>query len=487
MDCICCGFGATILLYMILNSGASRAGPTTSSDPLRAETNRLEQQVLEGQANLVELRNTFDAVRQDSVTTAGPVHAPHRRGEAVAGGAGHLRGARRSRSASTSTSCRPTCARWRRGPSGSPAGLQSREVPGRQGALLRRRRRPPVPDRPQGRRQAHPVPGGRARPACSRTRSSTRCAGASCPRPTAIRADKWRRAVRAVDWLTTQIPRDVAVPDLRVRHRRRAPSCPGPKGRGWRRATGTSLDRAVVNLRGTAPQGGTSLESAFAAAAALQPAARQHPPPHRRPAHPGPAPRPAAAHGLRQGAPAALRARHRRRCPGGVPVNTLLFPMEGDPMAAPAFWKLAMATRRLVHDSVAGLAVKRAAARPRPLQPVVPRLHLLRLRGHHPAPHPHPHERAAGHRGRRSEDLAGPHRPAGARALRDPRRDDAAGARAAWASASSSPPSGWRWPGCRATSSSLRGRVQGQPRAVAGAGHHGRAACSPPSSSSPRR
>ena len=31
--------------------------------------------------------------------------------------------------------------------------------------------------------------------------------------------------------------------------------------------------------------------------------------------------------------------------PRGVPVNTVLFPMEGDPMAAAAFWKLAMATR----------------------------------------------------------------------------------------------------------------------------------------------
>ena len=31
--------------------------------------------------------------------------------------------------------------------------------------------------------------------------------------------------------------------------------------------------------------------------------------------------------------------------PRGVPVNTILFPMEGAPMAASAYWKLAMATR----------------------------------------------------------------------------------------------------------------------------------------------
>ena len=28
----------------------------------------------------------------------------------------------------------------------------------------------------------------------------------------------------------------------------------------------------------------------------------------------------------------------------GIPVNVLLFPMEGDPMASSAFWRLAMAT-----------------------------------------------------------------------------------------------------------------------------------------------
>ena len=34
-----------------------------------------------------------------------------------------------------------------------------------------------------------------------------------------------------------------------------------------------------------------------------------------------------------------------RRIPGGVPINTLLFPMEGDPLAAGAFWQLAVSTK----------------------------------------------------------------------------------------------------------------------------------------------
>src|SRR4051812_47766030 len=70
MDCICCGFGATILLYMILNSGASRRADT-ALDPLRAETNRLEQEVLDGQATPAEPPNPLDVGGQAAATTAG--------------------------------------------------------------------------------------------------------------------------------------------------------------------------------------------------------------------------------------------------------------------------------------------------------------------------------------------------------------------------------------------------------------------------------
>jgi hypothetical protein len=34
-----------------------------------------------------------------------------------------------------------------------------------------------------------------------------------------------------------------------------------------------------------------------------------------------------------------------KRLPAGLPVNTILFPMEGDPMAASEFWRLAVDTR----------------------------------------------------------------------------------------------------------------------------------------------
>jgi hypothetical protein len=34
-----------------------------------------------------------------------------------------------------------------------------------------------------------------------------------------------------------------------------------------------------------------------------------------------------------------------RRLPSGIPVNIILFPMEGDPLAASAYWRLAKTTK----------------------------------------------------------------------------------------------------------------------------------------------
>jgi hypothetical protein len=145
-----------------------------------------------------------------------------------------------------------------------------------------------------------------------------------------------------VDWLTTQIPRDaqfqIYVFDVRSRA-----VLPGTEGTWLDARDGKSLSQAVARLRGLGPQGGTSLEAAFAAAAAL------NPPPDNillltdgLPTQGVVAPRGRTVSGRER---LRLFDRSLRALPRGVPVNVLLYPMEGDPMAAPAFWKLAMATR----------------------------------------------------------------------------------------------------------------------------------------------
>src|ERR1700755_2397504 len=59
LDCICCGFGAVILFYTIVTAQAGAQG-TRSTDALKAEVNRLEEQVQSGSQNLVVLHNQIE-------------------------------------------------------------------------------------------------------------------------------------------------------------------------------------------------------------------------------------------------------------------------------------------------------------------------------------------------------------------------------------------------------------------------------------------
>ena len=54
LDVICCGFGAVILFYTIISaqSGIER---TRKAEDLAAEVSRLEEEVIRGARNLVEL------------------------------------------------------------------------------------------------------------------------------------------------------------------------------------------------------------------------------------------------------------------------------------------------------------------------------------------------------------------------------------------------------------------------------------------------
>lgn len=64
LDCMSCGFGAVILFFMIINSQASR---DTEQPPeeLMAETSRLEYEVLEGRKDLVLARNTMEELEDE--------------------------------------------------------------------------------------------------------------------------------------------------------------------------------------------------------------------------------------------------------------------------------------------------------------------------------------------------------------------------------------------------------------------------------------
>jgi hypothetical protein len=150
-------------------------------------------------------------------------------------------------------------------------------------------------------------------------------------------APKWRRAVDTVDWITAHLRSDGSF-QLYTFGTRAQPVLPGSAGTWIPNADGRKVDEAVQVLRTHAPAGGTSLDAAFGAFGSLSPAPDSVfllvdglPTQGRRP-------RTGVVDGeerldLYQSAMKRLRR--------GIPVNVILFPMQGDPDAATAYWLLA--------------------------------------------------------------------------------------------------------------------------------------------------
>ena len=339
MDCICCGFGATILLYMVLNSGAGKRSDNELA-PLKSETDRLEQQVLEGQANLVELRNSFEQIRQEQATAQG---LSTRLIDVVQQSRDELATYENQTIAQREhiNKLQADLRSLEEGAKRLSGGIQSREVPGDKVRSF-------VGDGDRqyltglkvgGKRIVLLVDGSASMLADTIVNAVRR---RYLPDVDRMRADKWRSAVRAADWLTSQIPRDAQF-QAYVFNTTARPLVPGTEGKWLAASDGKSLDKAVAVLRGTAPEGGTSLEAAFGAAAAL------NPPPDNIVVLTDGLP----TQGLTATRERTISGKDRlklfdraiRALPRGVPVNVLLYPMEGDPMAAPAFWKLAIVTR----------------------------------------------------------------------------------------------------------------------------------------------
>jgi hypothetical protein len=156
-----------------------------------------------------------------------------------------------------------------------------------------------------------------------------------------IRSRKWQRGVAAVEWLVTEIP-PASQFQIYTFNVKAAPLIPDTDGQWLKAAGGKLIDKALVNLRRIVPQDGTSLHNALAAVARLKP-------------------RPDNLYLITDGLPtqgqysprggtvsAKARMGHFqsavKQLPGGIPVNVILLPMEGDPFAASAYWVLAQTT-----------------------------------------------------------------------------------------------------------------------------------------------
>jgi hypothetical protein len=155
------------------------------------------------------------------------------------------------------------------------------------------------------------------------------------------RAPKWQQLVNTVDWLTTQIAPGTNVQIIGF-NEQATWLIPNSEGRWVTVEDGRELDAPVDALRAMYPQGPTSLHAAFNAIERLDPQ------PDNIYLLTDGLPTMGDVMPTRQGVNAKDRADHFiraiRQLPVGVPVNTILLAMEGDPQAAPAYWELAIRT-----------------------------------------------------------------------------------------------------------------------------------------------
>ncbi|MGH9335316.1 MAG: VWA domain-containing protein, partial [Vicinamibacteria bacterium] len=70
LDSMCCGFGAVILIFVILNATFGGEAPPVTQD-VHGEVDRLEEEVLVGHQNLVELKNSMRETESEAVLASG--------------------------------------------------------------------------------------------------------------------------------------------------------------------------------------------------------------------------------------------------------------------------------------------------------------------------------------------------------------------------------------------------------------------------------
>ena len=70
LDIITCGLGAIILLFVLVNAKSAAQRETVTTD-LSSEAERLSQEVLDGEKDLVQARNAIEQTQAELVQTQG--------------------------------------------------------------------------------------------------------------------------------------------------------------------------------------------------------------------------------------------------------------------------------------------------------------------------------------------------------------------------------------------------------------------------------
>ena len=331
LDCMCCGFGAIILLFMIIAARIEEESDL-KLEALESTRQRLAMRVDGGQQQVSELRERLTQALERHAVMA----LLRERLQLEVGRAGQeLKTDRQTNQAATESlesSAQLVQDLEASKRAAEKAGSNLREVAGVGN------RQYLTGMRMGGRRILIVVDSSASMLARTLVNVIRR---RHLPDEQKLRADKWQQAVNTVDWITAHIPRESEFQIFTFNVTEA--SLVDDDQRHWVKVgDGSAVEEALDRLRRTVPEGGTSLHSAFRAIRAMQP-------------------KPDNVYLLVDGLPtrgkeppkrSTVTGKERlkhfdralRSLPTGIPLNIILFAMEGDPESANQYWKLARST-----------------------------------------------------------------------------------------------------------------------------------------------
>ena len=339
LDCMSCGFGAVILFFMIINSNSD----VTNNDQtkaLQAETDKLEIEVLEGRKNLALARTSIQKLETEEVEASDQISI--------------IKALIAELQAELAKYDNDTLAKIE-----AIEKLQS-DIKSLEDEVKRLLALKKEEDATGQRARAFKGEGDRQyltglklggeRTLILVDRSASMLHETivniirrkNLPESEQLLSRKWRQVVASVDWLTSQF-RPGSEYQIYMFNNVTTPVIKGTDGLWLKADDGDQLDDAMRTLRRTVPKNGTNMYSAFQVIRDMEP----------RPDNvillvdsmPTMDAATSAKSVIGPGERLNLFTAATQVIPSGIPINIMLYPMEGDARASVSLWALALKSR----------------------------------------------------------------------------------------------------------------------------------------------
>jgi polyhydroxyalkanoate synthesis regulator phasin len=337
LDVMFCGFGAVILIFLILDH-TSTVADVVSNPELTAEINLLQEEVDQGQLGLVQLRNTLSDVDFDVVTAEGLARQIQQQLDTFLQELAALE--------NSSLATEESIEKLRADVRALEEELQRLQASSFQqdGNSVRQflgdGNRQYLSGLYLGGQRILVLVDSSASMLDSTIVNIIRTRNMSDERKR--EAPKWQRVVKTVDWISTQLPVTSRYQILSFNTGYESVVL-GTEGRWLEVADRDQLNQAIESVKRIVPTNGTNMEQIFRAAANMSP------PPDNifliTDGLPTLSDRGSSNSLVTPSERMDLYAEAVEELPQGVPINIVLMPLEGDPSASAAFWELAQYSR----------------------------------------------------------------------------------------------------------------------------------------------